>query len=335
MSFNNFSLKLTRYLPPELSNKLSLEALKLIYNLNLLESLFKKTKKNPLTDNFLGINFPNKIGVAGGLDKNGKYFHVLDRLGFGFVEVGTLTLKPQLGNPKPRVQRFYNQNAIINSLGFNNVGASKALKNIEKNKKNFKGILGISLGKGKEIPNEKAYEDYLHLMDYFKDVADYFAINISSPNTESLRKLTLDDYFNKLIDEIINKKDQISIGSNKKPIVIKISPDESIFNLEKIVSYCSSKGVDGLILTNTSLNHNYNLPGGISGEPLKQKALESLKFVRSIVGEDLTIISSGGLMNKEDVIERFKLKADLIQLYTGFVFKGNDLLQECLEISST
>lgn len=335
MSFNNFSLKLTRYLPPELSNKLSLEALKLIYNLNLLESLFKKTKKNPLTDNFLGINFPNKIGVAGGLDKNGKYFHVLDRLGFGFVEVGTLTLKPQLGNPKPRVQRFYNQNAIINSLGFNNVGASKALKNIEKNKENFKGILGISLGKGKEIPNEKAYEDYLHLMDYFKDVADYFAINISSPNTESLRKLTLDDYFNKLIDEIINKKDQISIGSNKKPIVIKISPDESIFNLEKIVSYCSSKGVDGLILTNTSLNHNYNLPGGISGEPLKQKALESLKFVRSIVGEDLTIISSGGLMNKEDVIERFKLKADLIQLYTGFVFKGNDLLQECLEISST
>lgn len=335
MSFNNFSLKLTRYLPPELSNKISLEALKLIYNLNLLESLFKKTKKNPLTDNFLGINFPNKIGVAGGLDKNGKYFHVLDRLGFGFVEVGTLTLKPQLGNPKPRVQRFYNQNAIINSLGFNNVGASKALKNIEKNKKNFKGILGISLGKGKEIPNEKAYEDYLHLMDYFKDVADYFAINISSPNTESLRKLTLDDYFNKLIDEIINKKDQISIGSNKKPIVIKISPDESIFNLEKIVSYCSSKGVDGLILTNTSLNHNYNLPGGISGEPLKQKALESLKFVRSIVGEDLTIISSGGLMNKEDVIERFKLKADLIQLYTGFVFKGNDLLQECLEISST
>ena len=335
MSFNNFSLKLTRYLPPELSNKISLEALKLIYNLNLLESLFKKTKKNPLTDNFLGINFPNKIGVAGGLDKNGKYFHVLDRLGFGFVEVGTLTLKPQLGNPKPRIQRFYNQNAIINSLGFNNVGASKALKNIEKNKENFKGILGISLGKGKEIPNEKAYEDYLHLMDYFKDVADYFAINISSPNTESLRKLTLDDYFNKLIDEIINKKDQISIGSNKKPIVIKISPDESIFNLEKIVSYCSSKGVDGLILTNTSLNHNYNLPGGISGEPLKQKALESLKFVRSIVGEDLTIISSGGLMNKEDVIERFKLKADLIQLYTGFVFKGNDLLQECLEISST
>ena len=335
MSFNNFSLKLTRYLPPELSNKISLEALKLIYNLNLLESLFKKTKKNPLTDNFLGINFPNKIGVAGGLDKNGKYFHVLDRLGFGFVEVGTLTLKPQLGNPKPRIQRFYNQNAIINSLGFNNVGASKALKNIEKNKKNFKGILGISLGKGKEIPNEKAYEDYLHLMDYFKDVADYFAINISSPNTESLRKLTLDDYFNKLIDEIINKKDQISIGSNKKPIVIKISPDESIFNLEKIVSYCSSKGVDGLILTNTSLNHNYDLPGGISGEPLKQKALESLKFVRSIVGEDLTIISSGGLMNKEDVIERFKLKADLIQLYTGFVFKGNDLLQECLEISST
>ncbi|MEC7891170.1 MAG: dihydroorotate dehydrogenase (quinone), partial [Pseudomonadota bacterium] len=218
----------------------------------------------------------------------------------------------------------------------NNVGSVKALENIERNKKNFSGILGVSIGKGKEISNERAHEDYLHLLDYFKDVADYYAINISSPNTNDLRKLSSGDYFNKLIDEITNKREQISKGFSKyKPIVVKISPDESLNNLEKIISYSLKSGVDGFILTNTSLDHDYNLPGGISGKPLRQKSEESLKFVRSIVNDKAVIISSGGLMTKEDAIKRFSLKADLIQLYSGFVFKGNSLLQDCLDVSST
>ena len=261
---------------------------------------------------------------------------IRDRLGFGFVEVGTITLKPQSGNPKPRIHRFNNEETIINSLGFNNVGSVKALENIERNKRNFSGILGVSIGKGKEISNERAHEDYLHLLDYFKDVADYFAINISSPNTYDLRKLSEDEYFFKLIDEITNKREQISKGFSKhKPIVIKVSPDESLNNLEKIISYSLSNGVDGFILTNTSLNHEYNLPGGVSGKPLRQKSEESLKFVRSIVDDKAVIISSGGLMTKEDALKRFSLKADLIQLYSGFVFKGNSLLQDCLDVSST
>ena len=221
-------------------------------------------------------------------------------------------------------------------MGFNNVGSVKALENIERNKKNFSGILGVSIGKGKEISNERAHEDYLHLLDYFKDVADYYAINISSPNTNDLRKLSSGDYFNKLIDEITNKRDQISKGFSKyKPIVVKISPDESLNNLEKIISYSLTSGVDGFILTNTSLDHDYNLPGGISGKPLRQKSEESLEFVRSIVNDKAVIISSGGLITKEDAIKRFSLKADLIQLYSGFVFKGNSLLQDCLDVSST
>ena len=173
-------------------------------------------------------------------------------------------------------------------------------------------------------------------MNFFKDVGDYFAINISSPNTEDLRNLTKDDYFNNLVDKIMNKREQISKGfSAKKPIIVKISPDESIDNLEKIVNYCKQSGVDGFILTNTSLDHDYKIPGGLSGSQLRHKAEESLKFVRSIVGQETNIIASGGIMTKEDALNRFKLKADLIQLYSGFVFRGNELLQDCLEISST
>ncbi len=336
MSFNNFALSISRKLPPEFSNKFSLNALKLIYKFNLTKILFSLNKNQNLPSNYFGLDFPNKIGVAGGLDKNANYFHVLGNLGFGFVEVGTITLKPQSGNPKPRIHRFNNEETIINSLGFNNVGSVKALENIERNKKNFSGILGVSIGKGKEISNKKAHEDYLHLLDYFKDVADYFAINISSPNTNDLRKLSEDEYFHKLIDEITNKREQISKGFSKhKPIVIKVSPDESLNNLEKIISYSLSNGIDGFILTNTSLDHEYNMLGGVSGRPLRQKSEESLKFVRSIVKDKAVIISSGGLMTKEDAIKRFSLKADLIQLYSGFVFKGNSLLQDCLDVSST
>ena len=336
MSFNNLALVVSRNLPPELSNKFSLKSLKLAYKLNLLKVLFPSIDAKTTPINFFGLDFPNKIGVAGGLDKNAEYFHVLGNLGFGFVEVGTITMKPQQGNPKPRIHRFNNEETIINSLGFNNIGAVEALKNIEKNKSSFKGVLGVSIGKGKEIKNERAHEDYLHLIDYFKDVADYFAVNISSPNTENLRKLSKDDFFKKLTDEIINKREQISKGFSKyKPIILKISPDESFSDLEKIVSISLEKKVDGFILTNTSLDHSYNLPGGISGQPLRRKSEESLKFVRSIIGDKAVIISSGGLMSKEDVITRFSLKADLIQLYSGFVFHGNKLLQDALEISST
>ncbi len=336
MSFNKFALKISRNLPPELSNKFSLESLNLIYKFGLLKLLFSSKELQKSSENFFGLNFPNKIGVAGGLDKNAKYFHVLGKLGFGFVEVGTVTLKPQAGNPKPRIHRFNERKAIINSLGFNNVGAIKVLQNIEKNKKNFDGILGISIGKGKNIPNDRAYEDYLHLIDYFFDVADYFAINISSPNTKDLRDLTTVDHFNKLIDEITNKREQILKGfSIKKPILLKISPDETLKNLEKIISYSVDQGIDGFILTNTSLSHDYKLNGGVSGLPLRQKSEDILKFVRSISDDKVKIISSGGIMTKDDVKTRLALKADLIQLYSGFIFHGNDLLQDSLEISST
>jgi dihydroorotate dehydrogenase len=333
VNLNKLSLKLTSFLAPEMSSNLSLTSLKALYNSNLLKSFFATNQKVNEPFKLLNLSFPNRIGVAAGMDKNADYFHVLEALGFGFVEVGTITLKPQMGNPKPRIHKFSKDRSIVNSLGFNNVGVVKALKNIEKNKRNFKGVLGVSIGKGKDIKNERAHEDYLHLMDYLYDVSDYLAINISSPNTKDLRKLTANDFFKNLIDKIINKSEQLSGGaSDKKSIFLKLSPNESKENLENIISYSAANGIDGFILTNTSVNHNYELAGGMSGAPLKQDAEECLKFSRSILGPNIPIIASGGIMSKEDAEQRFDLSADLIQLYSGFVFQGNDLLQDCLKI---
>jgi len=333
VNVNKIALKLSNFLPPELSNKLSLNSLKILYELDLLNLFFDIQESNNKPFKLLNLDFPNKIGLAGGLDKNANYFHVLGALGFGFTEVGTITLKPQKGNQKPRVHKFIKDKSIVNSLGFNNDGVFQVLKNIEKNKIFFNGILGVSIGKGKDVSNDRAHEDYLHLMDYLYDVSDYLAINISSPNTKDLRKLSTDKFFENLIDKIVNKSDQLSGGSSsKKPILLKLSPDESKLNLEKIITYALKNGVDGFILTNTSLGHDYKLAGGMSGAPLKSAAEECLKFSRSIVGSKIPLIGSGGLMTKEDAIDRFNLSADLIQLYSGFVFHGNDLLQDCLKI---
>ena len=332
MILNRLGLSLTRFFPPEISGKLSLKSLEILYRLGLLSALSTDQEKVKSIQK-MGLIFPNRIGIAGGLDKNAEYFHILNALGFGFVEVGTFTIKPQEGNPKPRVHRFMKEKNIVNSLGFNNVGIYKGIKNIEKNKPFFKGILGISIGKSKETKIEDAFKDYLHLIDYVHQYADYIAVNISSPNTENLRNLSLGDYFSNLIEKIMNKREQLVQGSdNRKPIVLKISPDESEENLEKIVIKSMETNVDGLIINNTSINHVKELKGGISGNYIRNLSEKNLRFARSICGENLTLISSGGLMTKEDVENRFKLSADLIQLYTGFIFRGTDLLKESLEI---
>ena len=332
MILNKFGLSLTRFFPPEISSKFSLKSLGILYRLGMLGALSADLEEVKSTQK-MGLTFPNRIGIAGGLDKNAEYFHILNALGFGFVEVGTFTLKPQEGNPKPRVHRYVKEENIVNSLGFNNVGVYKGIKNIEKNKSSFKGILGVSIGKSKETKIEDAFKDYLHLIDYVYQHADYIAVNISSPNTENLRNLSLGDYFSSLIDKIMNKREQLVQGvDTRKPVVLKISPDESEENLEKIVIKSMESNVDGLIINNTSINHFKGVKGGISGNYIRNLSEKNLNFARSICGENLTLISSGGLMTKEDVENRFKLSADLIQLYTGFIFRGTDLLKESLEI---
>ena len=332
----NFYLTFSRIFPPEFAKNLTLFLLNIIYHLNLIKLLSSSNIKNLSSNELAGIIFKNKIGIAGGLDKNAKYFHIFGSLGFGFVEVGTVTLDPQKGNPKPRLFRFSKDKTLVNALGFNNVGAVKVLQNIKKYKPKFKGVLGVSIGKSKTTKLKNAWKDYLHLMDYFYLEADYLAINISSPNTKDLRELSSSENIEFLLRKITEKKLQLfNLYKKKTPIFLKISPDETDLNLKNIIQVAEKNNFDGFICSNTSAGHNYNVTGGMSGTLLGKKSLEIQKKVCEFKSDKSILIASGGIMSKEDVENRFLNSADLVQLYTGYIYFGNTLLKEALKVSSS
>jgi len=304
--------------------------------LNLISLLnsYKYTQEQSIHLN--SLSFKNRIGIAGGLDKNAEYFHIFGSLGFGFVEVGTITLEPQSGNPKPRIFRFAKDKTIVNSLGFNNSGSVQILKNIKKYKPNFDGVLGISIGKSKNTKTKNAWQDYLHLMDYFYLEADYLAINISSPNTENLRELSAHENLEFLMEKISQKKVQLTDLHNKNtPIFVKLSPDETYDNLKNLIEVSEKNSIDGFICCNTTTEHAYPNSGGMSGSLLSKKAEDIQKKVAQLKQEKSILIASGGVMNASDVRERLINSADLVQLYTGYIYQGNSLLKKALEISSS
>ncbi len=319
-------------LPPEFSKKISLKLLRFSFRFfNPLSSIFLNKKKLTHKKFLLnGLKFSNNIGIAAGLDKEGKYFSALGSLGFGFIEVGTFTPHSQKGNTKPRIRRLNNQ-SIINRLGFNNPGIVEGIKNIKKNKHNFKGVLGVSIGKNKNTDLIDAYKDYIFCMNHSYEVADYLAINISSPNTEGLRDLTAEKFIERLIYEITSEGKRLEIKFNKKvPIFIKISPDENDESLLNLVGICEEQNINGFIISNTYKGNALGISGGISGDMLKEKSLNMLKKVNSLRNKNTTLISSGGISTKIDVEERMKNGADLIQIYTSFVYKGPLILEELL-----
>ena len=329
-------LAFSRIFPPELSKSIVLNTLKLLYKLNLISLLnsYKYTQEQSIHLN--SLSFKNRIGIAGGLDKNAEYFHIFGSLGFGFVEVGTITLEPQSGNPKPRIFRFAKDKTIVNSLGFNNSGSVQILKNIKKYKPNFDGVLGISIGKSKNTKTKNAWQDYLHLMDYFYLEADYLAINISSPNTENLRELSAHENLEFLMEKISQKKVQLTDLHNKNtPIFVKLSPDETYDNLKNLIEVSEKNSIDGFICCNTTTEHAYPNSGGMSGSLLSKKAEDIQKKVAQLKQEKSILIASGGVMNASDVRERLINSADLVQLYTGYIYQGNSLLKKALEISSS
>ncbi len=326
-------IKIIQIFPPEISKNITLKFLKILYNFGLLK-LFRKSKPNNIS--LMGLNFKNRIGIAGGLDKNGNYFHIFGLLGFGHVEVGTITLDPQKGNPKPRLFRFKKDLSLVNSLGFNNQGSLSVLSNIKKNKKNFNGILGISIGKSKNTKLEDAWKDYLSLMDFFYEDADYLAINISSPNTDKLRNLSSIDYLKFLLDKITQKRVQLSSMYTKfVPLVLKLSPDEEEKNLMNILQLVEEFKIDAVICTNTSSDNPYSLKGGLSGSLLKEKSEVTQNIVSKYLPEGVLLISSGGIMTGSDVKVRLDNSASLCQLYTGYIFSGQSLLEDALEVSSS
>ena len=316
-------------LDAETSHNLALKALKLT---QFAWQWFDKKHTDPIE--VMGIHFPNKIGLAAGLDKNGDYIDALGSQGFGFIEIGTLTPVAQDGNDKPRLFRLEEHQAIINRMGFNNKGIDHALKQVKK--KHFSGVLGINIGKNKNTPNDKAVDDYIICLKKAYCYADYITINISSPNTPGLRDLQHGEELNQLLYSL--KKEQKVLTKkygNYTPIAVKIAPDLSLDELKNTVKTILDNKLDAIIATNTTLDKSTveqhphgNEQGGLSGAPLTAKSNELLIQLKSIVGDQIPIIAAGGIMSAEDAKQKFYNGATLIQLYTGYIYHGPKLIDD-------
>ena len=331
----SITTKLFHFLPEEISHRLALNGLKILHSIGLLNLLLEKgpnAKQICKSPNDVRT-YQNKLGIAAGLDKDGEYIDCLSSLGIGFIEVGTVTPKPQYGNAKPRLFRNRKDKSLLNRLGFNNNGVISLVENLKERKSNIP--IGVSIGKNFDTPNEQAYEDYLYCIEKVYQYSNYIAINISSPNTKELRNLSSKEYLKDLLLKIKEKQDLLSKSFNYVPIFLKISPDESQKDLEEICSCIMESKIDGIITSNTSVNHkNKNGYGGLSGSPLKYRATENLKFIKNIVGNKIPIIASGGVMSVADYQEKINAGADLVQVYTGFIFEGPKLIQDILKIKS-
>jgi len=331
-AYETFVRPLLFSLDPETAHRLTIKLLRAAshsdFALHRLR-LFQPPSK-PRT--LFGLNFPNPIGLAAGLDKNGVALPAWAALGFGFVEIGTITAKAQPGNPKPRIFRLPEQQALINRLGFNNDGAdviAERLAELRESRRWPAIPVGINIGKSRATPLERATDDYLYSFRLLRDFADYITLNVSSPNTPGLRDLQEPQRLSELLHAINNEPEAAT-----KPLLIKISPDLSSSDLEAILNVCVENGVAGIIATNTTLDHSSVPPesdeeGGLSGAPLREKATA---LVRDIVAKStIPVIASGGICDAESAREKFEVGAQLVQLYTGFIYRGPGLIGEIIK----
>jgi dihydroorotate dehydrogenase len=286
----------------------------------------------PKPTTVFGLKFPNPVGLAAGFDKNGVAIPAWAALGFGFVEVGTVTAKPQPGNPKPRIFRFPSQGALINRLGFNNDGAdivAARLRALRESRRWPAIPVGINLGKSKVTPLEQAVDDYLYSFRLLAPLADYVVLNVSSPNTPGLRSLQEHDALQQLLAAVTREN-----ATAPKPILLKIAPDLSPADLDQVVATAEENRIDGIIATNTTLDHSaiptpLDQTGGLSGRPLFAKSTEFVRAIRA--RSSLPIIASGGIFDAASAREKFKAGADLLQVYTGYVYRGPGLLSEIVD----
>ena len=311
-------------LPAEAAHNLAILALRLTPP-SLLRGAFGATPQKPTK--LFGLTFPNPVGLAAGMDKNASALRAWEALGFGFVEAGTITAMAQPGNPKPRCFRYPSQQALINRMGFNNAGASAVAKRLARQKASGRWPrvpVGINIGKSKLTPNEQAASDYATSYKLLLPFGDYFVVNVSSPNTPNLRALQDRD----ALAEIIRTLKRIN---NIKPLLVKIAPDLTDDALRDIASLAESEHLAGLIATNTTLDHSAvpkdsDQQGGLSGEPLRQRSTDVLRILRSAT--KLPIIASGGIMDATAAQEKLEAGASLVQLYTGFVYNGPELIRD-------
>jgi len=291
----------------------------------------------PLPTRAFGIEFPNPVGLAAGLDKNGAHVDALAALGFGFIEVGTTTPRAQPGNPKPRMWRLPEHEAVINRLGFNNGGVDALVRNVEKAR--FAGVLGINIGKNKDTPNERAVEDYLWCLERVYARASYVTVNISSPNTQGLRDLQELKTLERFIGSLREAQECLAAKHGaRKPMLLKIAPDLDEQELDDIANVALDQQIDGLICTNTTIDRNAVRgtrhaaeAGGLSGRPLFDKATAVLRGMAKRLGNKVPLVGVGGIMRGADAAEKAACGASLVQFYTGMVYKGPALIGESVE----
>ncbi len=326
----SFFLKLFKLLPPELSHSFSLNSLNILYKFKLLKFFIQKPSNNE-SFNFVGLKFKNRLGTAAGLDKNGDYIDSLGSLGFGFLEVGTITPKAQKGNTKPRVFRNFKENSIINRLGFNNKGIDYLIQNLKK--RSYDGILGVNIGANKDSKGIKRIDDYLICLEKVYKYSDYITINISSPNTPNLREFHKEEELKNLIKSIDSKVIELDISI---PIFLKISPDESDQTIDTLINILDKSRITGVVATNTTIDKSSilskgfsSIDGGLSGALLMEKSTDKLSYINSKLN-NLPLIGVGGVISRKDYEMKLQAGAQLVQIYTGFIIKGPKIINEIL-----
>ncbi len=321
-------------LDPETAHDATLTSLNTAYCLGL-SRLIPKPQDDPRS--VMGLNFPNPVGLAAGLDKNGDCINGLAALGFGFIEIGTITPRPQPGNPHPRLFRLPEAAAIINRMGFNNHGVDALVANVER--ANFKDVLGINIGKNADTPIEKAADDYLICLRKVYAHASYVTVNISSPNTKNLRQLQGGDELDALLTQLKSEQEKLAQQQGSYvPLALKIAPDLDAEQIKQIASLLIKHRIDGVIATNTTLSRegveglvHGNESGGLSGAPVKDKSTAVIRALSTELGGALPIIGVGGISSGADALEKMQAGASLVQIYSGLIYRGQSLVTEAAE----
>lgn len=324
-------------LDAEQAHELTLSSLQKAYECKLTRKLTENHPALPTT--LMGLKLQNPVGLAAGLDKNGAHVDALGNLGFGFIEVGTVTPKPQSGNPKPRLFRLPSAHALINRLGFNNDGLEVFLGNVRKSHwRSNGGILGLNIGKNATTPIDKAVDDYLIGYHGVYPHADYVTVNISSPNTQNLRSLQQAGELTDLLSQLQTARKELEDRHQKRvPLVVKIAPDLSSEQVDAIAVILQRHGVDGVIATNTTLSRDAvaglrhaNEAGGLSGPPVHELSIAVISRLRRQLGKEFAIIGVGGILSARQAREKIEAGANAVQLYTGLIYKGPALITECV-----
>ena len=324
-------------LPPENAHYVAMDLLSIGLKLPLIKNIIKQQygSQTAYPVNFLGIQFPNPIGLAAGFDKDARWLHLLKNLGFGFVEVGTVTPLPQDGNPKPRLFRLKKDQALINRMGFNNQGIDAMVERLKKRPEGL--IVGGNIGKNKVTPNDKAIDDYRICFEKTYPWVDYIVVNVSSPNTPGLRELQEKAFLTNLFRELHGLRSQYA---KQKPILLKIAPDLTPEALREIADTVKECKIEGIIATNTTISREGLVcdaksletigAGGLSGAPVRQKSNDVITQLRQLLGPEYPIMGVGGIFTAEDVKEKKAAGANLYQVYTGFVYQGPGMVKQLL-----